>query len=165
MILIIPGIHQIFFPLRLRIIAVRLHQVPVHCLADRIPGHIECILALSNILYNLRLCSRLFMHLTECRLWKCLSSFNRSLRENPPFITVPVALIQHKNLASEDYDSAAACCLSHCNSFLPVRSLFRLSQLLFLSAEHSVLKVYRILKQLSTVVGIKYLFGNRNSDR
>ena len=52
MVLIISGIHEIFFSLWLAVITVRHHQIPVYILGNDVLRDIECILTFSDILDN-----------------------------------------------------------------------------------------------------------------
>lgn len=63
MVLIVAGIFKIFFFLRLGVIAVSHHQIPMHLFYNNIMCRIKSILALSYILYCRSLYSCLFMTL------------------------------------------------------------------------------------------------------
>ena len=115
-IFVISGIHKIFFPLWLAVIAVRHHQIPVYILVNDIIRGVKRIVAFSNVFDNLSAHAGFFFHFPKCSFIVLFTLFNCSLRQNPAFVFIPVILIQQQDFSSKDYHTTTACCFNHCNS-------------------------------------------------
>ena len=116
MVLIISGIHEIFFSLWLAVITVRHHQIPVYILGNNVLRDIECILTFSDILDNGSIDTRFLQYFPGSGIFILFASFYSSFRQDPALILVFVAFVQQQDLPAKDYHTATARCLNHCNS-------------------------------------------------
>ncbi len=89
---VVAGIDEVFFALRLAVIAVRHHQIPVHGLFDGILRGVEGVLAFANVLDDGGGDASLLMNLPEGGLLEVFARFYGSFGKNPAFVFVPVVL-------------------------------------------------------------------------
>ena len=93
MIFIVSGILKIFLGLRLRIIAVSHHKIPVDLFFDNILRHGKIIMAGSDEFDDVGINARLLLHLAKSGLVKILALFNGTLGKHPAFIFVLVVFV------------------------------------------------------------------------
>jgi len=116
MILVKSGVHKILFSLRLTVITVCHHQIPVNFFLHDILRYVEGIFAFAHILDNGSSGTAFLQNLTERGLLKLLALLHGSFREYPSFIFIFIIFIKQKDLPPKNYYTAAARCFYHCNS-------------------------------------------------
>ena len=122
MILVKSGVHKILFSLRLTVITVCHHQIPVNFFLHDILRYVEGIFAFAHILDNGSSGTAFLQNLTERGLLKLLALLHGSFREYPSFIFIFIIFIKQKDLPPKNYYTAAARCFYHCNSSCPAIS-------------------------------------------
>ena len=93
MILVKSGVHKILFSLRLTVITVRHHQIPVNFFLHDILRYVEGIFAFAHILDNGSSGTAFLQNLTERGLLKLLALLHGSFREYPSFIFIFIIFI------------------------------------------------------------------------
>ena len=91
---VVAGIDEVFFALRLTVVAVRHHQIPVHGLFDGILRGVEGVLAFTNVLDDGGGDASLLMNLPEGGLLEVFARFYGSFGKNPAFVFVFDILIE-----------------------------------------------------------------------
>ena len=93
MILVKSGVHKILFSLRLTVITVCHHQIPVNFFLHDILRYVEGIFAFAHILDNGSSGTAFLQNLTERGLLKLLALLHGSFREYPSFIFIFIIFI------------------------------------------------------------------------